>query len=240
MQLAATTATVCRLFEFVTDVQAWIKDLRGRYLWVNRNFLLNYSFEQADDVVGKTDYDLSPRRLADQFRTDDELVQEGHEVLRRVELVGRFDHTACWCVTSKLPLTNARGRIVATVGITHPLSPADAHLDFPDFAVGKAIELIRRSHAKPLTNEALAEAAGMSVRGFERRFRRYFHVSPQQYLRRVRVRTACSELVHTGRSLSAIAAACGYCDQSHFSREFRRQMGVTPHQYREQYQVHSR
>ncbi|MCE5268589.1 MAG: AraC family transcriptional regulator [Planctomycetaceae bacterium] len=237
MQLPSMTASICQLFDLLPDVQAWIKDRQGRYQWVNRGFLLNYSIEEIDEVVGKTDHDFSPRRLADQFRADDKMVLKGRAILRRVEQVGRFDHTAQWSVTSKLPLKDARGRIVATVGITCPLSPDDVNLDYPELAIGKVVAFIRRNVAKPISNEALAEAAGMSVRGLERKFRRCFGVSPQQYLRRIRVRLACSKLVHSGQSLSAIAAACGYCDQSHFSREFRRQTGVSPRQYRKEHRV---
>ena len=48
--------------------------------WVNRAFLINYTIDHGGertsldsrDVLGKTDYDLSPAFLADQFRLDDE------------------------------------------------------------------------------------------------------------------------------------------------------------------------
>jgi len=128
MRLPSMTASICQLFDLLPDVQAWIKDRQGKYRWVNRGFLLNYSIERLDEVVGKTDDDFSPRRLAEQFRADDEIVLKGRSILRRVEQVGRFDHTAQWSVTSKLPLKNVRGRVVATVGITYPLSPEDTHM----------------------------------------------------------------------------------------------------------------
>src|SRR5262245_15913819 len=70
------------LFDCVDDVVVWIKDRVGRYCWVNRAFLINYSLDDRRDragpdlrdVIGKTDYDLSPAFLADQFRLDDEYV----------------------------------------------------------------------------------------------------------------------------------------------------------------------
>ena len=31
------------LFDFLPDVLAWVKDRQGRYLWVNRAFLIQYS-----------------------------------------------------------------------------------------------------------------------------------------------------------------------------------------------------
>ena len=69
------------LLDFLPDVLAWVKDRHGCYLWVNRAFLIQYSlnhpdgkaFAAAERIQGKTDYDLSPAFLADQFRHDDEL-----------------------------------------------------------------------------------------------------------------------------------------------------------------------
>jgi AraC-like DNA-binding protein len=72
----------------------------------------------------------------------------------------------------------------------------------------------------------------MSVRAFERKFRRTFHVTPQTYLRKLRLRVASRSLVYGGQTLAEVAAACGFADQSHFTRVFRRHVGVTPRTYR--------
>ncbi len=237
VRLDAIAANLCRLFDFLPSVQFWIKDRAGCYRWVNRGFLLNYSLERPEDVLGKTDYDLSPLHLAEQFRADDELVLSGKPVLGRVELVGRFDHTAGWSVTDKLPLADAQQRIIATMGITRPLQDEAVEGLYPNVALGEVIHCIRQHYAEPLTNQRLARVAGLSVRGLERAFHQAFRASPQQYLRRVRVRMACYALVHTQRRISEIAVAHGFCDQSHFSREFRRQVGLSPQEYRRRYHV---
>ena len=33
------------LLDFLPDVLAWVKDRQGRYLWVNRAFLIQYSVD---------------------------------------------------------------------------------------------------------------------------------------------------------------------------------------------------
>lgn len=63
-------------------------------------------------------------------------------------------------------------------------------------------------------------------------FRRHHGCSPGEYLRRIRLRRACRLLADGSASLSAIAYATGYADQSHFTRRFKRAMGVTPGAYR--------
>lgn len=235
VHIDAVASALCGLFDFVEDVQFWIKDCEGRYCKVNRGFLLNYSLERQNQVIGKTDYDLSPHHLADQFRLDDARVLAGEEIINRIEMVGRFDHTTCWSLTNKIPLRNEHGRVVGTAGITFSLNNKPVEQNWPTVALGRSIMFIREHYAEPVTVGTLAKIAGLSVRAFERQFQQCFNVSPQQYIKRLRVRMACHTLVYTDQALSGIATEHGFCDQSHFTREFRRQMRLTPRNYRTRY-----
>ena len=51
-------------------------------------------------------------------------------------------------------------------------------------------------------------------------------------VRHVRVEFARRELAVSEAPLGDIAAAAGFCDQSHFSRLFKRYIGLTPAEYR--------
>jgi AraC family transcriptional regulator len=53
-------------------------------------------------------------------------------------------------------------------------------------------------------------------------------------LREVRVQAAGELLAETDQTLAAVAAACGFCDQSYMTHVFRDLRGMTPKQYREQ------
>ena len=223
---------IAGLLDQIEGVQCWIKDREGRYTWVNRGFLLNYAVERVADVLGCTDHDLSPPHLADQYRADDDRVLNGQPVAGRIELVGRFDRTAVWSCTTKQPLCDARGTIIGTVGMTRVIDATAVHAGNEDAAVGLVLVHMRKHFAEPLTNAELAQIAGRSVRAFERMFRRQMQATPQQFLRRLRLRLACRELTTTRRSLAAIAVSHGFCDQSHFVREFRREFGLPPGEYR--------
>ena len=52
------------------------------------------------------------------------------------------------------------------------------------------------------------------------------------YVRHIRIEFARRELASPGSRLGDIAAAAGFCDQSHFSRLFKRYTGLTPAEYR--------
>jgi AraC-like DNA-binding protein len=230
----ASEPALRELFDLIPDVQAWIKDAGRRYLWVNRAFLLNYGLHDLAEVLGRRDEDLSPPHLALQFRQGDEAVLAGHTVQGRLELIGRYDHTAVWCFTTKRAVLDAKGRAVGTAGFTRLLDAAQIDKR-EDIRLGVVIALMTRRLGKPVPNAEMARSAGMSVRAFERTFLREYGQPPQQYLKRLRVQTACRLLVDTRESLAAVALRCGFSDQSHLTREFRRVTGLTPGSYRDQY-----
>ncbi len=229
------------LLDFLPDVLAWVKDRQGRYLWVNRAFLIQYSldhpseneFATVENILGKTDYDLSPAFLADQFRHDDEQVLAGHRIINRLERLGETEGTTVWNITDKIPVVDAKGAIIGTAGITRAAGPAGRLEATAGF--GPALAYMRTHFHREITNRHLASISNMSLRAFERQFGAAFHLTPQKFLRKLRLRIASRALIFTDETLSEIALQCGFADQSHFSREFRRQFGRTPREYREHY-----
>lgn len=232
------------LLDFLPDVLAWVKDRQGRYLWVNRAFVIRYSLDQppgtepvsVEHILGKTDYDLSPAFLADQFRHDDEQVLAGHRVVNRLERLDDSGGETAWNITDKLPVVDARGAIIGTAGISRAAGTAGS-LEATRPGFGPALAHMRGHFHHEITNQDLASISNMSLRAFERRFRATFHLTPQRFLRKLRLRIASRALIHTEGSLSEIALSSGFADQSHFSREFRRQFGRTPRAYREHYRT---
>ena len=230
-RIGAVAPEVILLCDFLEDTPLWMKDRAGHYQWVNVAFLLNFGLRDRAEIVGLTDYDLCGEVLANQYRIDDERVLQGERIVSRVELVGRFDHTARWCVTSKVPLHDQRNRIVGTAGVTRPLGDPQAGAP-SDSPLSTAIRHISQHYGERIANEDVARACGLSVRAFERQFRAAYRSSPHDYVRQLRVRMSCSALVFSRKSLAAVASESGFSDQSHFTKEFRRVMGETPRAYR--------
>ena len=208
-----------------------MKDREGRYLWVNTAFLMNYGLTRLSQVVGKADRDLSPAHLAAHFEAGDQAVLSGRPVNHRLELVGRYDHSAHWCRTTKLAARDARGRSVGTVGFTRRLTAAEIG-QMAEIPLGSVIATMIRRLGEKITSGEMARSAGTSVRGLERAFDRDYGLSPRQYLRRLRMQTACQLLVSTRSPLAQVADRCGFADQSHFNRDFKRMTGMTPRAYR--------
>jgi len=82
----------------------------------------------------------------------------------------------------------------------------------------------------PLKN--MAEECSLSVRHFSRAFRKSTGLAPHQWLMQRRLELAKAQLRETVLTLSEVALACGFADQSHFTRVFTRAVGISPGAWR--------
>jgi AraC-like DNA-binding protein len=97
-------------------------------------------------------------------------------------------------------------------------------------AVAHAREYLDAHFAQPVKLAQLAAACESSPFHLVRSFRDAVGMPPHAYLTQVRANRARDLLVR-GESLSAVAYACGFCDQSHLTHTFKRIFGVTPGAY---------
>jgi two-component system, LuxR family, sensor kinase FixL len=95
----------------------YAKDTTGRKTMANPADLKNLRCKTEAEVLGKTDFDLFPREIAEKFWADDQKVIQGQPVMNREEHF--FDEAGrkCWLLTSKLPLRDQDGKITGLVGI---------------------------------------------------------------------------------------------------------------------------
>ena len=84
-------------------------------------------------------------------------------------------------------------------------------------------------------NRTDATVFNQSVRKFERKFKNYFNLSPQQYIIKLRNHEACDLLGNGSQPIGDIAFDLGFYDQSSFTVQFKKTMGMTPLQYRRQF-----
>ena len=96
--------------------------------------------------------------------------------------------------------------------------------------VKRAEEFMRSNAREPLTIEAIADAAGCSVRALQLAFRRFRGTTPMAALQRLRLEAAREEMLRAERaqSLARIAAEYGFSNPSRFAQMFRRAYGAYP------------
>src|SRR5450830_157943 len=94
------------------------KDLACRKTLANSTEVRYLGVKSEADVLGKDDFDIYPKELAEKFFADDQLVlQTGEPVLNREEYILDEKQQKHWLLSSKLPLRNQEGRIIGLVGI---------------------------------------------------------------------------------------------------------------------------
>jgi AraC family transcriptional regulator len=80
--------------------------------------------------------------------------------------------------------------------------------------------------------DMLASTVGLSRYHFARSFKQSEGITPHAFLLKRRLESAQELLLHSTISLSEIALAVGFADQSHFTRRFRQWSGVSPGEFR--------
>jgi len=101
------------------------------------------------------------------------------------------------------------------------------------YLLAETVAHIEDCFTQPLCISDLAARAHVSERHFLRVFERSFHVSPWEYILRLRTQHARRLMKETDWSLSRIAAESGFYDISAFIRRFRKETGMAPGQYRQ-------
>jgi len=96
----------------------------------------------------------------------------------------------------------------------------------------KASQIMRDSYTEEITIRGVANCLGIHSVHLARAFRRYFHVSPSEYVSRRRIWRARELLLTSRLPLAEIAFEVGFSDQSHFTNAFRRETAMTPAAYR--------
>ena len=225
------------LFNHLPDLLFFAKDRRGRLLAANDALLHQYGFdrERQHEFFGLTDFDLLPRSLAEKFRQDDlRVLDSGQALLEIVEIFPNQQGIPAWFLTNKLPIFDRNQNVIGVMGT---IQDYQTHRELlpSDMDIAPALEHISRHFTEDLSILALAEMAGLSVRQFERKFKHHLKTTPQQFIMKMRVFSACDALRRTRDPIIEIAAQSGFYDQSSFTRQFRKHMAITPLQYRKNY-----
>jgi AraC-like DNA-binding protein len=100
----------------------------------------------------------------------------------------------------------------------------------------RAKEIIEANLAGEIPLAELARECGLSTSHFSRAFKDTTGAPPHQWLMQRRIENAMRLLRNRQLSLSEVALACGFSDQSHFTRVFTRFSGTGPGAWRRLHQ----
>jgi AraC-like DNA-binding protein len=220
------------VFDGFADVVFFIKNGQGEYVVVNQTLVKRCGLKQKAELIGKRADDVFPAPLGQMYRTQDELVlKSGQAILNQLELHFYTLGGRGWCLTNKFPLRNRHGVVIGLAGISRDLqAPNERGRDYTQ--VAQAIRHIQTNYGEELRVKEIAASVGLSEYQFEQRLRKIFQLTAGQIIQKTRMDAAIVRLRDTDDSIAAVAAHCGYSDQSAFTRQFRQSTGMAPSEYR--------
>lgn len=226
---------ILELFDHIPNIYFYIKNPQRQFLWMNLHLRELLGEKEATGFWGKTDADYFSSDLVFLYhREDDDVIAKRSPVLNQPWLVPGRNKKQKWFLSSKIPLWNQQGNLLAIAGLmrnmhyeyesAHPLNDMKSVVDY-----------IFEHYTEKISVKTLASLVHLSPRQFERRFHEIFQSSPSDFIQKVRLDTAIRMLIGSRESLTCIAYRCGFYDSSDFTHQFKKMMAMTPIQFRKKY-----
>jgi len=224
------------VLERIPGAMFMVKDLDSRYIYMST--LLREAIHQKspEDVIGKTDFDLFPKIIAESFRQNDLLVfHHGKPLVNEVHLTCFFSQSPLWSFSSKYPVHGRSGEVIGLVTLNEPY----------DHVMGKhaelnrlipAIDHVTRHYSEPITIGDLSGLCNLSESHFMRVFKQRLNMTAYAFVEQVRMLQAMESLKQSDASITQVALDCGFYDHSAFAKRFKKFTGTTPLRFRQNYQ----
>jgi PAS domain S-box-containing protein len=225
-------AIIEQLFDHEPDTAFFVKDASGRYIAVNQSLVERVGLREKRELLGRHVREIFPKELAELYASQDQAVlRTGRQVIEHLELHWYARRRPGWCLTTKLPMRDAAGRIIGIMGISRDLrAPGDA-TTIPA-SLASTLEYLEAHCDEVILPRTLAQRAGLPPVRFARLIKRIFRMTPNQLIMQTRLAAAARLLAETDRPVSDIAYDCGFYDHSALTRAFRSATNLTPTQFR--------
>jgi PAS domain S-box-containing protein len=102
----------------------YIKDVDGKFILNNRTSVKKLGFQKPEDLIGKSDFDLFPEELAQEFRNNDQAVIASNKAYVTYEepLVDLEKRIVGQVLSSYIPVRNNEGEVTHLIGINRDIT----------------------------------------------------------------------------------------------------------------------
>ena len=222
---------IWELSDSFPDVALTVKNKDGRIVFTNRFNASISGWSSTSDLIGYTSEELYPPDQAAVYAgRDREVFESGRPTVERLYGFVADRSTDLNCVTIR-PVIGLDGSRIGTATIYHRAQAKLKSFNWYD-PIRKSIAFLNENYAENVSVERLARISNYSVAQFRRLFSKLMHMSPSQYVTRVRINAAKALLRTTDWRIADIAAETGFCDHSHFIKTFRAMTALTPTEFR--------
>ena len=135
------------------------------------------------------------------------------------------------------PLKNSLLRLLTQEVVTVLMSRSFREKAAPPQWLAESVEEMKKKNNYAEGLPRLISLSGRTQEHLCRSMKKYYGISPQEYVISLRLEDAASQLLHTGREDSTIAFDVGFHNLSYFRRCFLRRYGTTPLKYRARFRI---
>lgn len=101
----------------------YFKDVNSRFLRVNKAIAHLFGLTDPQMAIGRTDYDFFEAEHSQQaFMDEQEIIRTGKPIIGKEEMETWFERPPTWVLTTKMPLTDQKGNIIGTFGISRNIT----------------------------------------------------------------------------------------------------------------------
>ncbi len=101
----------------------FFKDVNSRFTRVNKAHFSSNDTENSQDLIGKTDFDIYPKEIAEQLYAQERTIfKTGVPQINAIEKKIKSDGSAEWSSVTKVPIRNEQGEIIGLVGISRDVT----------------------------------------------------------------------------------------------------------------------
>jgi len=107
----------------------YVKNTRHQFLLANQALAMRVGAKSAESLLGKTDADFYPEKLAETYaKSEEEVLESGRAVINREELIPDSTGVPVWLLTTEVPLRDAAGNIAGLVGVCRDITERKANM----------------------------------------------------------------------------------------------------------------
>ena len=228
------------LFQLLDDIEntaIFLKNLRGDIVFGNQCLLESldpdHSRQYRDGTCKLCDRDLFPDFLVEKYRRDDlAVIASGKAKKSIIEPFKTPQGILQWSITHKYPIFDQQQQVIGVMGVLQEYQKNNAATFAADKELLASSLYIQQHFKEPIDIQTLCQLSQLPVRQYQRKFKRIFGVSPQEYIIRHRIYFACEALRNSRSNIAVIGISAGFYDQSSFTRQFKKYMHTTPLKYR--------
>ncbi len=141
------------------------KDKESRFVINNSAHLRQFKLKSQEEMVGKTDFDFFPEKLASKYYADEKkVIRSGKPLINTEEVTKDIEGKDQWLLTTKVPLKDSQGNVTGIVGVARDITARRE----AERALKVAYQQLKAANQQLMASEQQLKAINQQLRAAEK------------------------------------------------------------------------